>query len=90
MYLSLVAGTRKCLLTVTQCELLTSLSRGILLAARLKALGVDYLVIDKNAETGDNWNLRYDCLRFHVGKSMCEMPYLRSSSLYLDRDECFH
>lgn len=51
--------------------------RGLLLAARLKALGVDYLIIDKNANAGDNWLLRYECLRFHVGKSFCETPYLR-------------
>ena len=51
--------------------------RGLLVAARLKALGVDYLVIDRNANPGDNWSLRYDCLRFHVGKSFCETPYLR-------------
>jgi len=49
---------------------------GILLAARLKALGVGYLVIDQNANNGDNWALRYDCLRFHTGKSFNEMPYL--------------
>jgi hypothetical protein len=52
-------------------------TRGILLGARLKALGVDYLVIDKNANNGDNWALRYDCLRFHTGKSFGETPYLR-------------
>jgi cation diffusion facilitator CzcD-associated flavoprotein CzcO len=52
-------------------------TRGILLAARLKALGVDYLVIDKNQNNGDNWALRYDCLRLHTGKSFCETPYIR-------------
>ncbi|KUJ18522.1 FAD/NAD(P)-binding domain-containing protein [Mollisia scopiformis] len=49
---------------------------GVILAARLKALGVDYLIIDQNENVGDNWTLRYDCLRFHVGKSFCELPYL--------------
>ncbi|KAH8646369.1 hypothetical protein BGZ60DRAFT_465011 [Tricladium varicosporioides] len=63
---------------------------GILLAARLKALSVDYLVIDENTNVGDNWSLRYDCLRFHVGKSFCETPYLQypgSTSNGLTRDE---
>lgn len=56
--------------------LMCQLRRGLLLAGRLKAFGIDYLVIDKNKNVGDNWSLRYDCLRFHVGKSFCETPYL--------------
>ncbi|KAF4629510.1 hypothetical protein G7Y89_g8635 [Cudoniella acicularis] len=63
---------------------------GLVVAARLKALGVDYLVIDQNANVGDNWSLRYDCLRFHVGKSFCETPYLpypKEATNALTRDE---
>ncbi|CZR63123.1 related to flavoprotein involved in K+ transport [Phialocephala subalpina] len=63
---------------------------GLLAAARLKALGVDYLVIDQNANVGDNWSLRYDCLRFHVGNSFCETPYLpypQATTNGLTRDE---
>jgi cation diffusion facilitator CzcD-associated flavoprotein CzcO len=48
---------------------------GLITAARLKALGVDSVVIDRNAHVGDNWTQRYDCLRFHVPTSNCEMPY---------------
>lgn len=44
-------------------------------AARLKALGVESVVADRNAHVGDSWALRYDCLRFHVPTSNCEMPY---------------
>lgn len=50
--------------------------RGISLAARLKALNVVSIVIDKNAEVGDNWATRYACLQFHVPTSSCEMPFL--------------
>ncbi|KAF3764155.1 hypothetical protein M406DRAFT_71282 [Cryphonectria parasitica EP155] len=49
---------------------------GLILAARLKALGVDTVVVDKNPQPGDNWALRYDCLRFHIGRHNCETPYL--------------
>ncbi|OBR06352.1 Flavin-containing monooxygenase [Colletotrichum higginsianum IMI 349063] len=49
---------------------------GILLAARLKALDVDYVVVDRNDKVGDNWLQRYDCMRFHVYKSFCETPYI--------------
>ncbi|KAK1948931.1 FAD/NAD(P)-binding domain-containing protein [Colletotrichum sublineola] len=63
---------------------------GIILAGRLKALDVDYVVIDWNQKAGENWSSRYDCMRFHVYKSFCEMPYLpypRSSNDSLTRDE---
>lgn len=50
---------------------------GIVLAARLKALGVESVMIDRNAEVGDNWNLRYDCMTFHIPTSGTELPYLR-------------
>ncbi|KAF9870903.1 hypothetical protein CkaCkLH20_11575 [Colletotrichum karsti] len=46
------------------------------LAARLKALGVDSVMIERNARPGDNWALRYDSLKFHVPTSMCELPYM--------------
>ncbi|KXH33811.1 hypothetical protein CSIM01_12064 [Colletotrichum simmondsii] len=49
---------------------------GLILAARLKALDIDYVVIDRNARVGDNWATRYDCMRFHVYKSFCETPYI--------------
>lgn len=53
---------------------------GIILATGLKALGVDALIIDRHPQPGDNWRLRYDCLRFHIGKGSCETPYLRKCS----------
>ncbi|KAH9203185.1 hypothetical protein DL95DRAFT_350116 [Leptodontidium sp. 2 PMI_412] len=50
---------------------------GLILAARLKTLAIDYILIDKNRNIGDNWALRYDNLRFHVPKSFVETPYIR-------------
>lgn len=49
---------------------------GIILSARLKALGVESVIVDRNPQPGDNWALRYDCLRFHIGRHSCETPYL--------------
>ncbi|PHH89071.1 hypothetical protein CDD83_6694 [Cordyceps sp. RAO-2017] len=45
------------------------------LAARLKTLGVDSVMIERNARVGDNWALRYDKMKFHVPTSFAEMPY---------------
>ncbi|KAJ0305368.1 hypothetical protein Brms1b_010824 [Colletotrichum noveboracense] len=49
---------------------------GVILAGRLKALNVDYAVVDQNKQVGDNWRLRYDCMRFHTFKSFCQTPYI--------------
>ncbi|KAK3897970.1 hypothetical protein C8A05DRAFT_38453 [Staphylotrichum tortipilum] len=49
---------------------------GITLSARLKALGVDSLMLERNANVGDNWALRYECMRFHVPTSACELPFM--------------
>ncbi len=34
-------------------------------------------MVERNARVGDNWALRYDCMRFHIVTASCEMPYLR-------------
>ena len=31
---------------------------------------------EQNARPGDNWALRYDCMRFHVPTSYSDMPYM--------------
>ncbi|KNG89349.1 monooxygenase [Aspergillus nomiae NRRL 13137] len=48
----------------------------VTLAARLKALGVDSVMAERNPRPGDNWALRYDCMRFHIPTSFCDMPYM--------------
>lgn len=46
------------------------------LAARLKALGVESIMAERNPRPGDNWALRYDRMRFHIPTSFCELPYM--------------
>lgn len=46
-----------------------------MMAARLKALGVESVLVDRTPRIGDSWMNRYDCLKFHVPTSNCEMPY---------------
>ena len=48
----------------------------VALAARLKALGVESVMAERNAQPGDNWALRYDCMRFHLPTSFCDLPYM--------------
>lgn len=52
-----------------------STKSGLMTASRLKALGVESVVLDRNPQIGDSWANRYDCLNFHVPTSNCEMPY---------------
>ncbi|EEU40655.1 uncharacterized protein NECHADRAFT_76016 [Fusarium vanettenii 77-13-4] len=53
----------------------------VALAARLKALGVESFICEKNGRVGDNWARRYDNLRFHLPTSVCELPYTISKHL---------
>ena len=46
------------------------------LAVRLKAVGVDSIIAERNAQVGDNWARRYDCMKFHIPTSFCELPYM--------------
>jgi hypothetical protein len=39
-------------------------------------MGVDSVMAERNANPGDNWALRYDCMRFHVPTSTAEMPFM--------------
>jgi cation diffusion facilitator CzcD-associated flavoprotein CzcO len=78
-----VAETGKCAFDNTERDIgLTLTSSGLILGARLKALEVDFVIVEKNAKAGDNWANRYDSMRFHVYKTACHTPYIRKSKLY--------
>lgn len=47
---------------------------GLCLADRLKAMGISYVIIEKNENIGDNWTSRYDSARFHTSKYYSDMP----------------
>jgi cation diffusion facilitator CzcD-associated flavoprotein CzcO len=49
---------------------------GVFLAARLKKLGVDTLVVDTYKRAGDNWRLRYSNLMLHDTKWWAQFPYM--------------
>ncbi|GAQ05930.1 hypothetical protein ALT_3251 [Aspergillus lentulus] len=51
---------------------------GLNVAGRLKALGVSYLVIDKNPRVGDNWRLRYDSAKLHTIRDYSHLPFERN------------
>ncbi|MEM1162008.1 MAG: NAD(P)/FAD-dependent oxidoreductase [Pseudomonadota bacterium] len=49
---------------------------GLTIAARLRALNIDALVVDREKRIGDNWRLRYHNLKLHNQIRVNEMPYL--------------
>jgi cation diffusion facilitator CzcD-associated flavoprotein CzcO len=49
---------------------------GLTSAARLKMLGVDALIVDRNERIGDNWRMRYHQLVLHDPVWYDHMPYL--------------
>ena len=48
---------------------------GLSTAGRLKALGVNYLLLEKNEHIGDVWANRYDSLRWHTSKEYGNLPF---------------
>lgn len=49
---------------------------GLAMAARLGTLGIDTLVVDRNARIGDNWRHRYHSLTLHNEVYVNDLPYL--------------
>ncbi|XWW94547.1 hypothetical protein V2A60_002490 [Cordyceps javanica] len=49
---------------------------GLTAAVRLKMLGINALIIDKNKRIGDNWRKRYDQLVLHDPVWYDHMPYM--------------
>ncbi len=49
---------------------------GLSIAARLRQLGIDTLVIDRHERVGDNWRTRYHALALHTRTHVNHLPYL--------------
>jgi len=49
---------------------------GLSIAARLKALNVDTLIVDRESRIGDNWRNRYHALTLHNQVHVNHLPYM--------------
>jgi putative flavoprotein involved in K+ transport len=49
---------------------------GLAIAARLKQLNVDTLIVDREARIGDNWRKRYHALTLHNQVQVNHLPYM--------------
>jgi cation diffusion facilitator CzcD-associated flavoprotein CzcO len=49
---------------------------GLAIAARLKQLKIDTLIVDREARVGDNWRRRYHALTLHNQVQVNHLPYM--------------
>ncbi|WP_027514173.1 NAD(P)/FAD-dependent oxidoreductase [Bradyrhizobium sp. WSM1417] len=49
---------------------------GLAIAARLKQLNIDTLIVDREARIGDNWRKRYHALTLHNQVQVNHLPYM--------------
>ena len=62
---------------------------GLSIAARLTLLGVDTLVVDREARIGDSWRRRYHALTLHNETRVNHLPYMpfpRSWPVFIPKD----
>ena len=63
---------------------------GLSIAARLQALGVDTLIVDRHERIGDNWRKRYHSLTLHNEVFVNHLPYIPfppSFPVYIPKDK---
>ncbi len=63
---------------------------GLSIAARLKQLKVDALIVDREARIGDNWRKRYHALTLHNQVQVNHLPYMPfppNWPLYIPKDK---
>ncbi|TDR84510.1 flavin-containing monooxygenase [Enterovirga rhinocerotis] len=63
---------------------------GLTIGARLGALGIDTLIIDRNDEVGDNWRNRYHALALHnevYGNHLPYMPFPATFPRFVPKDK---
>jgi cation diffusion facilitator CzcD-associated flavoprotein CzcO len=63
---------------------------GLMIAARLKQLRVDTLIVDRETRIGDNWRKRYHALTLHNQVQVNHLPYMPFPSnwpTYIPKDK---
>lgn len=63
---------------------------GLMLGARLRQMGVDTLIVEKQARVGDNWRQRYHSLTLHNetwGNSLPYLPFPDTWPTFLPKDK---
>ena len=72
------------------CVVIGAGQAGLAIAARLGALGVDTLVIDRHERVGDNWRKRYHALTLHNEVFVNHFPFMsfpETWPVYIPKDK---
>jgi hypothetical protein len=72
------SGTIGSSVTVYDTVIVGGGQAGLSLAGRLQALGIKYLLLEKNTHIGDVWRNRYDSLSWHTAKEFGNLPFGRT------------
>ncbi|OCT44725.1 Flavin-binding monooxygenase-like family protein [Cladophialophora carrionii] len=84
-------GLQQSTKTDYQCLVIGGGAAGLSTAGRLKALGVDYLILEKLADVGGSWACRYNAAKLHGTRHTAHLPFERTFddeySLYPTKDE---
>lgn len=51
---------------------------GLSNAGRLQALGLSYILLERNAQIGDNWLTKYDSVKLHTPREYANLPFGRT------------
>lgn len=57
---------------------------GVMIGARLHAMGLSYLIVDKSERPGDSWRARYESLALHTVGATNQLPYIRTPEVFPD------
>lgn len=57
---------------------------GVMIGARLQAMGVSYLIVDKGERPGDSWRKRYESLALHTVGATNQLPYIPTPDVFPD------
>ena len=63
-------------ITIRSCSSSAADNPGFRIAARLKQLNVDTLIVDREKRIGDNWRKRYHALTLHNQVQVNHLPYM--------------
>ncbi|GAB7349290.1 hypothetical protein MBLNU459_g8434t2 [Dothideomycetes sp. NU459] len=60
------------------CVVVGAGQAGLSTGGRLAALGLEYVILDKNQQVGDNWKNRYGSARLHTSRESSHLPFDRT------------
>ncbi|TVY81082.1 putative indole-3-pyruvate monooxygenase [Lachnellula suecica] len=64
--------------TSFDCVVIGGGQAGLSAGGRMKALGISYVILDKNPEVGDSWKRRYNSARLHTTREYAHLPFDRT------------